>query len=76
MNPLMQETCTIFDDNCNGLVNQDDPLMNSDLIPEWYLDRDFDGYGGEFEQDVVASCTQPSLDYRLSGGDCDDLNPG
>ena len=25
--------------------------------------------------DVITACAQPSLDYRLSGGDCDDLNP-
>lgn len=75
VNPLMPETCTDIDDNCNGLLNEDDPLMNPSIIPKWYLDRDLDGYGGVHEQDLIASCERPSIDFRLNTGDCDDINP-
>jgi large repetitive protein len=75
VNPFADEICDGQDNDCDGLVDDDD----SDLVSatSWYADADGDSYGdagGELQ-----ACTQPS-GYIADGSDCDDgdpaVNPG
>ena len=75
INPAGTETCNGLDDDCDGLVDDDDPAVTG--TSTWYLDYDGDGYGGGSV--TAAACDQPS-GYVAGATDCDDLdasaNPG
>ena len=67
--PALQEVCDERDNDCDGLVDLDDPSLVG--IPTWYPDADGDGYG-DYSSSVV-SCEVPEghvQDYT----DCDDTN--
>ncbi|MEC7986616.1 MAG: MopE-related protein [Myxococcota bacterium] len=71
INPNQDERCsTIDDDDCDGLINEDDAIDPS----LFYADADGDGHGGT----EVYACTLPSGAYP-SSTDCDDtadtINP-
>ncbi len=68
--PDLLEVCNGFDDNCDGLADDDDPGVTAP--PAWYLDIDADGYGDDAE--VTFACAQPPGFAGLSG-DCDDGDP-
>jgi hypothetical protein len=75
INPIAEEVCNGIDDNCDGLIDDDDPNVVDQQI--WYGDYDHDGYGDiEFQ---IMGCEQPDgyVDNYL---DCDDsnsdINPG
>ncbi len=70
INPGGQEVCNGFDDDCDGLVDSDDPDNQGDGI--WYQDVDNDGFGNT--QVVLSSCVQPT-GYSSVPGDCNDNNP-
>jgi hypothetical protein len=77
-NPSVSEVCDAndIDENCNGLVDDADPLIDTDTQTSWYPDNDGDGYG-ETASEVV-SCEQPAGWFDI-GGDCNDgdgsINP-
>ena len=65
--PDADEYCNFADDDCDGLMNEDDP----DLLfaPTWYYDGDGDGEGGT---DVtIVACDRPA-GYEYTADDCDD----
>ena len=67
VHPDADETCNGLDDDCDELVDDDDPdLTGADT---WYVDEDGDGYG--HDDYGVASCEGPE-GYAAQGGDCDD----
>ena len=72
--PGAPETCDAGDDNCDGLVDDDDPLFVGTI---WYADDDGDGYGDP--TDTVASCDEVD-GYVADATDCNDgdaeLRPG
>ena len=66
IHPLATEVCDGIDDDCDGLVDDDDP----DVVGEtWYLDADGDGWGDSAA--TLNACEQPS-GYVADDGDCDD----
>ena len=78
--PGQQEICDGWDNDCNGLVNEDDPNV---IGGYWfYLDLDGDGYGVSNEQFDVYQCSalSPAPAYvraRMEYAnpyDCDDGN--
>jgi hypothetical protein len=60
------EWCNGRDDDCDGLVDGDDPDEAGDAT--WYADADGDGFGDDSL--AVSSCEPPS-GYAEEGGDCD-----
>jgi uncharacterized protein (TIGR03382 family) len=64
IHPGAAEVCDDADDDCDGLVDEDDPLA--------YRDADGDGFGDP--ADSVADCPPPS-GYVATPDDCDDTDP-
>jgi len=75
--PGSTETCDPGDDDCDGLVDEDDPDLAG--APTWYLDHDGDGYGVENDDYNQIACAQPE-GFADNPDDCDDtdanVNPG
>jgi hypothetical protein len=75
IHPDAIEICNDVDDNCDGLVDDDDSALDMDTQTAWYHDYDGDGYGDE--SDVLYACAAPSsyVAESVSGFDCDDTDP-
>ncbi len=73
VSPAATELCNGTDDDCDGVVDEDDA---SDA-PTWYADDDADSYGDV--ADTTLACSQPS-GYVADSSDCDDhdddIHPG
>ncbi len=67
INPAATETCDGIDNDCDDLVDDDDPDVTG--TSTWYVDYDGDGYGGALLS--TNACTQPS-NYVADSTDCDD----
>ncbi|MFN7142841.1 MAG: MopE-related protein, partial [Myxococcota bacterium] len=61
------------DEQCDGLDNDCDRVVDEDLTTTFYRDADGDGYGDEGW--AVEECTSPGEGWVGSGGDCDDSEP-
>jgi hypothetical protein len=67
------EVCGYGDDNCDGLVDEDDPTIH---VPSWGPDADSDFFADATQ--LVAQCDPPQVDWVQAGfgdADCDDTNP-
>ena len=77
VSPAGTEVCDSadVDEDCDGLVNDDDSGVTG--TSTWYLDGDSDGYG--LDSTTLDQCERPS-GYVADGGDCDDadgnISPG
>jgi len=70
VHPEGTEICNGIDDDCNGLTDDEDPLLTG--ASTWYGDSDGDGYGGQ--QYEAEACDVPP-GYVDNADDCDDLAP-
>ncbi|MDP2308694.1 MAG: MopE-related protein [Pseudomonadota bacterium] len=75
ISPAAPEVCNALDDDCDTLVDDDDPDVAG--TSTWYADADGDGYG---EAEVaVEACSAPAS-HVAEGTDCDDaetsVSPG
>ena len=71
VNPGASEVCNELDDDCDGLVDDDDSSLTG--ATTWYTDADGDGYGDT--STATTSCIQPSGTVALDG-DCEDADAG
>ncbi len=76
-NPAALEVCNNIDDDCDGLLDDTDPDVDTSTGSVFYIDADGDGYG--IASATIAACTEPS-GYSTVIGDCDDssaeIHPG
>jgi hypothetical protein len=69
VNPSASEVCNGIDDDCDGLVDDDDASCTGQSA--WYRDADGDGYGDA--TDTLIACEQPT-GYVADDTDCDDAH--
>ncbi len=69
IHPEAREACDDLDNDCDGLVDDEDPDVQGTTT--WFMDADQDGYGtSQFSQEA---CLQPS-GYAENANDCNDLS--
>jgi hypothetical protein len=75
VNAVAQELCNGFDDNCDGLADDDDPFVAAGY--PWYYDLDRDGFGvvsaaPDGPTSPRYACSLPEGPWTGLSGDCDD----
>jgi hypothetical protein len=69
ISPASLEYCDGFDNNCNGVTDE----QGAEGGHPWYLDLDEDGFHGG--PPVLMACIDPGSIYSLDSSDCDDATP-
>lgn len=76
VNPGAAEICNDLeplDDDCDRLVDDDDPDITPDSYLTWYRDQDADGFG-DADGGTLGACARP-IGYAAYDEDCNDRNP-
>lgn len=69
VHPSATEVCGGADEDCDGLVDADDPSVDV-TTGDWYApDLDGDGFGGS---ESTFACGEPGAGWSTVAGDCDD----
>ncbi len=71
IHPDAQEICDGVDNDCDSLVDTDDPTLDSSALGTWYQDTDTDGFGDASVS--TESCT-PVAGHVLNSTDCNDAD--
>ena len=58
IHPGAAEICNQLDDDCDTLVDADDPDLDPTSVATWYADADMDGYGDAAT--ALETCDPPS----------------
>jgi hypothetical protein len=64
------EVCDGVDNDCDFLIDDEDPDTDTDTMLDWFTDADGDGFGGG---DSIRRC-EASPQATNDGSDCDDTN--
>jgi hypothetical protein len=75
IHPDATEVCNDVDDNCDGLVDDDDPAIEEASQTEWFRDSDSDGFGEASESVLACSAPVWFVAENEMGFDCDDTDP-
>ena len=71
VSPGSVEVCNGYDDNCDGLIDTDDPNLDASSLKDVYLDSDGDGFGDNANKESF--CLIPD-GFVENNEDCDDTN--
>ena len=71
IHPARVEVCDFMDNNCDGLVDEDDPELDVYTRVLFYEDIDGDGFGSDVELGEFCLSVDPGA---VVAGDCDDTD--
>jgi len=77
IHPDATEVCDGADNDCNDLVDEDDPDLDTTTLTDWYRDLDGDGFG-DVNGNAQKACASPSgavEDNTDCNDDDADVNP-
>ncbi len=69
--PLSLEVCDGADNDCNNLIDDEDPGLSFASLFVWYGDDDRDGFGAS---EQLLKCADPGADWTSVPGDCNDAD--